>query len=136
MAFAGVYELWRDASAPAGHPASWLWTAAIITARATDDLGWLHDRMPMVIDPGQWADWLDPGHRDPDVLREAMVPAVSGDLHTRPVSAAVSSVANDGPGLIATVAPLAGELGEDPAAVMAPAAGLAAAGPRADGTLF
>jgi putative SOS response-associated peptidase YedK len=132
MAFAGLYELWRDSSAPAGHPASWLWTATIITTRATDDLGHIHDRMPMVIDPAQWADWLDPGRRDPDGLLEVMVPAVSGGLETRPVSTAVNSVANDGPALIAPVA----EAGTDSAALMAPAGGRAAAGPGAEGTLF
>lgn len=132
MAFAGLYELWRDASAPADHPASWLWTATIITTRATDDLGHIHDRMPMVIDPAQWADWLDPSRRDPDGLLEVMVPAVSGGLETRPVSTAVNSVANDGPALIAPVA----EAGTDSAALMAPAGGRAAARPGAEGTLF
>jgi putative SOS response-associated peptidase YedK len=132
LAFAGLYELWRDASVPGGDPGPWLWTAAIITTRATDDLGHIHDRMPMVIDPAQWADWLDPGRRDPDALLEVMVPAVSGGLETRPVSTAVSSVANDGPALIAPVA----EAGTDSAAPMAPAGGRAAAGTGAEGTLF
>jgi putative SOS response-associated peptidase YedK len=132
MAFAGLYELWRDASAPADHPESWLWTATIITTSATDDLGHIHDRMPMVIDPAQWADWLDPSRRDPDALLEVMVPAVSGGLETRPVSTAVNSVANDGPALIAPVA----EAGTDSAALTAPAGGHAAAGPGAEGTLF
>jgi putative SOS response-associated peptidase YedK len=132
MAFAGLYELWRDASGPDGDPGSWLWTAAIITTRATDDLGHIHDRMPMVIDPAQWADWLDPSRRDPDGLLEVMVPAVSGGLETRPVSTAVNSVANDGPALIAPVA----EAGTDSAPPMAPAGGRAAAGTGAEGTLF
>jgi putative SOS response-associated peptidase YedK len=132
MAFAGLYELWRDASVPDGEPGAWLWTAAIITTRATDDLGHIHDRMPMVIDPAHWADWLDPGRRDPDALLEVMVPAVSGGLETRPVSTAVNSVANDGPALIAPAA----EAGPDSAALMAPAGGRAPAGPGAGGTLF
>lgn len=134
MAFAGLYELWRDTSVPDGDPGSWLWTAAIITTRATDDLGHIHDRMPMVIDPAQWAEWLDPSRRDPDGLLEVMVPAVSGGLETRPVSTAVNSVANDGPALIAPVA----EAGTGSAAPMAPAGGRAAAGTGtgAEGTLF
>jgi putative SOS response-associated peptidase YedK len=132
MAMAGLYELWRDASAPADDPASWLWTATVITTSATDDLGHIHDRMPMVIDPAQWADWLDPGRRDPDSLLEVMVPAVAGGLKTRAVSTAVNSVANDGPALIAPVA----EAEPDSAALMAPAGGRAAAKPGAEGTLF
>src|SRR6266566_660270 len=34
LAFAGIYELWRDRSLPEGDPAAWLWTAAVITTTA------------------------------------------------------------------------------------------------------
>ena len=111
MAFAGLYELWRDTALPAGHPKAWLWTAAIITTRATDEVGWVHDRMPMVISPDHWAEWLDPAPGDADRLIEAMAPAAADMLETRPVSAAVNSVRNDGPDLIAPVTP-AGEPGK------------------------
>jgi putative SOS response-associated peptidase YedK len=110
MAFAGLYELWRDAALPADHPKAWLWTAAIITTHATDEVGWVHDRMPMVISPDRWAEWLDPAPADADRLLRAMAPAAADALETRPVSTAVNSVRNDGPDLIAPVAP-AGEPG-------------------------
>jgi putative SOS response-associated peptidase YedK len=110
MAFAGLYELWRDAALPADHPKAWLWTAAIITTRATDEVGWVHDRMPMVISPDRWAEWLDPAPADAGRLLRAMAPAAAGALETRPVSTAVNSVRNDGPDLIAAATP-AGEPG-------------------------
>ncbi len=50
LAFAGLYELWRDPAVPEDHPDSWLWTATIITTRAEDEVGQIHDRMPMVVD--------------------------------------------------------------------------------------
>ena len=65
LAFAGVYELWRDETRPADDDGAWLWTAAIITTQATDDVGQIHDRMPMVITPDHWADWLDPDQSEP-----------------------------------------------------------------------
>ena len=108
MAFAGIYELWRDVALPADHPAARLWTAAIITTRATDAVGWVHDRMPMVVSPGHWDEWLDPATGDAESLLRAITPAASDDLETRPVSTAVNSVANDGPDLIT---PLAAEGG-------------------------
>ena len=108
MAFAGIYELWRDAALPDDHPAARLWTAAIITTRATDDVGWVHDRMPMVVSPGHWDEWLDPAAGNADSLLKAITPAASDGLETRPVSTAVNSVANDGPDLIT---PLAAEGG-------------------------
>jgi putative SOS response-associated peptidase YedK len=101
LAFAGIYDLWRDESLPEDHEHAWLWTAAIITTQATDDVGQIHDRMPMVISPDHWADWLDPGHTEPAQLQATMQPAMAGGLTSRPVSTDVNSVRNNGPELIA-----------------------------------
>ncbi len=100
LAFAGIYELWRDESLPEDHERAWLWTAAIITTQATDDVGQIHDRMPMVIARDHWADWLDPANTEPSQLQAAMVPAMAGGLTSHPVSMAVNSVRNNGPELI------------------------------------
>jgi putative SOS response-associated peptidase YedK len=101
LAFAGIYELWRDEAVPADHERAWLWTAAIITTQATDDVGQIHDRMPMVISRDHWADWLDPDNSEPGQLQAAMLPAMAGGgLTSHPVSSAVNSVRNNGPELI------------------------------------
>ena len=101
LAFAGIYELWRDATLPSDHEHAWLWTAAIITTQATDDVGQIHDRMPMVISPDHWADWLDPDSTEPGQLQAAMLPAMAGGgLTSHPVSTAVNFVRNNGPELI------------------------------------
>ena len=100
LAFAGVYELWRDETRPADDDGAWLWTAAIITTQATDDVGQIHDRMPMVITPDHWADWLDPDQSEPGQLTATMQPAMAGGLTSHPVSMAVNSVRNNGPDLI------------------------------------
>ncbi len=63
----------------------------------------IHDRMPMIIDPGSWADWLDPANNDVADLRALLVPAAVGGLITYPVSTAVNSVRNNGPQLIEPV---------------------------------
>ena len=104
LAFAGIYELWRDQSLPDDHERAWLWTAAIITTQATDDVGQIHDRMPMVIARDHWADWLDPANTEPSQLQAAMVPAMAGGLTSYPVSMAVNSVRNNGPQLIKPLA--------------------------------
>ena len=100
LAFAGVYELWRDEALPADHERAWLWTAAIITTQATDDVGQIHDRMPMVIAHDHWADWLNPDNSEPGQLQATMLPAMAGGLTSHPVSTAVNSVRNNGPELI------------------------------------
>jgi putative SOS response-associated peptidase YedK len=100
LAFAGLYELWHDKSMPEDSDDAWLWTATIITTTATDEVGQIHDRMPMVIDPASWQDWLDPDNNDVPELRQLLVPAVAGRLTSYPVSTAVNNVRNNGPELL------------------------------------
>lgn len=105
LAFAGLYELWRDASLPEDHERAWLWTATIITTSAPDELGRIHERMPMVIQPDRWQDWLDPAANDPADLVALLAPAASIGLTSYPVSTAVNSVRNNGPELIEGIEP-------------------------------
>jgi putative SOS response-associated peptidase YedK len=108
LAFAGLYELWRDQQVPEDHEDAWYWSATIITTDATDEIGKIHDRTPMVIAPADWAEWLDPANREKEHLLQTMHPAMSsgqGGLVARPVSTTVNSVRNNGPELIK---PLAG----------------------------
>jgi putative SOS response-associated peptidase YedK len=108
LCFAGIYELWRDGQVPPDHDDAWLWTASIITTDATDEIGRIHDRTPMVIAPESWQDWLDPANNDRELLLATMQPATSsgaGGLTSHPVSTAVNSVRNNGPDLIAALPP-------------------------------
>ena len=106
LAFAGLYELWRDKSVPDDHPQAWLWTSVIITTSAEDEVGRIHDRMPMVIDPARWDDWLDPANTDAGHVHALLAPAAASGLASYPVGKDVNYVRNNGPGLIE---PLAGD---------------------------
>jgi putative SOS response-associated peptidase YedK len=105
LAFAGLYELWRDHQVADGDPRAWLWSATIITTSAPDELGRIHDRMPMVIDQSSWDDWLDPANSAAGALRELLAPAATAGLISYPVSRAVNSVRNNGPELIEPAEP-------------------------------
>ena len=111
LAFAGLYELWRDKSQPDDHPRAWLWTTVIITTTAPDEAGRIHDRMPMVIDPAQWGDWLDPANNDPSRVHPLLVPAAASGLVSYPVGIDVNYVRNNGPGLIKPLDPSTGDTG-------------------------
>jgi len=100
LAFAGLYELWRDPAVDRDDPEAWLWTTTVITTSAPDELGMIHDRMPMIIDAASWTDWLDPANSDVADLRALLSPAAASGLTTFPVSTAVNSVRNNGPQLI------------------------------------
>ena len=124
LAFAGLYELWRDPTVGREDEDAWLWTATVITTSAPDELGMIHDRMPMIIDPAAWADWLDPANSDAADLRGLLSPAAASGLTTYPVSTAVNSVRNNGPQLIEPI-------GHSPVAPLAAAGAAARAGSHA-----
>jgi putative SOS response-associated peptidase YedK len=102
LAFAGLYELWRDAAVPDDHEDAWYCSATIITTQATDEIGQIHDRTPMVIAPENWTDWLDPANNEKELLLTTMRPAMTGPggLTSHRVATAVNSVRNNGPDLI------------------------------------
>jgi putative SOS response-associated peptidase YedK len=99
---AGLYEFWRDPNAPEGTD-PWLWSCTVITTEAADDLGRIHDRMPMLVEPQNWDTWLDPRIDDTDVLQQLLVPAAPGRLAAYAVSTEVNDVRNNGPELIAPI---------------------------------
>src|SRR5215468_5571830 len=111
LAFAGLYELWRDKSQPDDHPRAWLWTTVIITTTAPDEAGRIHDRMPMVIDPARWGDWLDPANNAPANVHPLLLPAAASGLVSYPVGTDVNYVRNNGPGLIKPLDPSTGGTG-------------------------
>ncbi|WP_028708332.1 SOS response-associated peptidase [Propionicicella superfundia] len=94
---AGLYEFWRDPAAGAGD--QWLRTCAIITTRAADSIGHVHDRMPVTVPPDRWGDWLAP-----DVagrIAVGMVNAEPGaDIVAYEVAPLVNRVGTNGPELV------------------------------------
>ncbi len=103
LAMAGLYEWWRDPQVAEADPEAWRLTCTIITTDATDDVGRIHDRMPMTIDHSQWSAWLDPTV-GADAAAALLVPAATGRLDAYPVSTRVNSVRNNGPELLEPVA--------------------------------
>jgi putative SOS response-associated peptidase YedK len=96
LALAGLYEFWRDKDKPEDDPDAWVPTYTIITTTATDDVGRIHDRMPMAVTRDHWTDWLDPRNQDTDQLRALMAPPLGGSLKMYAVSTAVNNVRTTG----------------------------------------
>lgn len=96
LAMAGLYELWRDETRDRDDLDAWLWTATVLTTTAEDELGHIHDRMPMLLERDQYDAWLDPARSDPDELLPLLVPAAPGRLEAYPVSTDVGNLANGG----------------------------------------
>jgi putative SOS response-associated peptidase YedK len=100
LAMAGLYEIWRDPDRDRDDDLAFRWTCTIITTTAEDSLGHIHDRMPMLVEPADYATWLDPGISDAAQLSGLLVPAAPGKLEAYPVSTAVNDVKNNGAELV------------------------------------
>ena len=100
LAMAGLYEIWRDPTRDDEDPERFKWTCTVLTTSAPDDLGRIHDRMPLLVEPERYGAWLDPERIDPEDLRSLLVPAAPGRLDAFPVSTQVNSVRNNGPDLV------------------------------------
>lgn len=95
LAMAGLYEFWKDREAD-----EWVVSYTILTTTAQDDLGHVHERMPLFLEPDAYDAWLDPAPHGADELLGLLVPAAPGRLDAFPVSTAVNNVRNNGPELI------------------------------------
>ncbi|HRK25558.1 MAG TPA: SOS response-associated peptidase [Beijerinckiaceae bacterium] len=90
IAFAGLWETFHS---PDG---SEMDTACIITTAANATIAAVHERMPVVIEPGDFDLWLDPGSSGGDVLA-LLRPAPDDALELLPVSDAVNRATTEGP---------------------------------------
>ncbi|WP_270888446.1 SOS response-associated peptidase [Pedococcus sp. 5OH_020] len=120
LAFAGLYEFWRDRKiADPDDPEAWLTTFTIITTQAEPGLDRIHDRQPLVLEPEDWATWLDPTMEDPDEVARLLAFSAPGRFEAYPVGTAVSSNRSNGPqllepagedDLVGVVDPMTGEI--------------------------
>ena len=90
LAFAGVWEWWK------GPNGKLVRTFAILTTSANATMCQLHERMPVILETGDWRAWLENAAQ----AAELMLPASDNVLHLWPVSQAVNSVRNNGAELL------------------------------------
>jgi putative SOS response-associated peptidase YedK len=65
----------------------------------------LHDRMPVVLPPSMWADWLDSSAVDAAGAMSLVAAAGVPELVAHPVSYRVNDVRADGPDLVVEITP-------------------------------
>lgn len=107
MAFAGLWENWREPET--GEEIA---SCAILTTEASADIVQIHHRMPVILEPAEFASWLDPANSPPG-LKELLHPLAEGKLESYPVSKAINKVANDDPELLVPIEKPGGEKQKD-----------------------
>lgn len=98
LAFAGLHERWTDAE-----NLREIHTCTIITTTANEMMAEIHDRMPVLLAPGDWDEWLDVTNQNDTDLERLLVPSPNALLSAYPVSDTVNSVKNNDPSLLERV---------------------------------
>lgn len=89
FAFAGLWDEWNS---PDGSPVR---TCTIITTGPNELMSAIHNRMPVILQPGDYARWLEPGAATPESLNPLIKPFPAAEMEGYPVSTLVNSPAND-----------------------------------------
>jgi putative SOS response-associated peptidase YedK len=87
----GIWENWREPQSR-----EWIRTFAIITTPANELVAEVHDRMPLILPPDQYARWLGE-ESDP---RDLLWPFPAGQMRMWPVSTRVNKPENNEPSIL------------------------------------
>ena len=99
LCFAGLWSEWQN---PAGQAQL---SFAILTRAASATLASLHKRMPVVLPPAAWDEWLENWPKDHAARLAAQVAASLGDFEYYAVSRYVNAPRNQGERCIERAAP-------------------------------
>jgi putative SOS response-associated peptidase YedK len=97
FALAGLWERWRNPQS-----GEKIESATIIVTDANELVAPLHDRMPVIIDPTDFDDWLDTS-AGPEIVQSLLKSYPSEAMTAYPVSKHVNKPENDDPECIEPV---------------------------------
>ena len=98
FAFAGLWEHWKAAE---GEP---LETCTIITTAPNELMQAIHNRMPVILSPASYDQWLDPTVQQVEPLKALLRPYSGEELMAYPVSTLVNNPRHDVPQCLEPVA--------------------------------
>jgi putative SOS response-associated peptidase YedK len=97
FAMAGIWEYWARPERPA------VVSCALVVTQPNELMASIHDRMPVIVAPEDYAAWLDPSIDDAVAIAAMLSPFPAEQMRAYPVSARVNNVKNDGPDLIEAI---------------------------------
>ena len=93
IAFAGLWEVWEDRNAPSeSDPYK---SCTIITTEASEFVKDVHDRMPLILKPEAYEEWLDPENKDAGKIEGVLKKGYVKEFKRYPVSKLVNRVENN-----------------------------------------
>lgn len=97
FAFAGLWEEWHS------NDGSFIRSATILTTSPNSFMKKIHNRMPVILEPENYAEWLSTAEKTPASLDNLLVPYPGDDLQAYAVSTIVNSPGNEVPACIEPV---------------------------------
>ncbi len=91
FAFAGLWEQWQGNGEAVE-------SCTIVTTSASDEVRPIHDRMPLILEPDRYDEWLNPESHRPNA--DLLHPVPNNKLEAYPVSPRVNSPAVNDPDCI------------------------------------
>jgi len=93
LGFGGLWETWKSKGAPDDDPV--YKSCTILTTAASESMQDIHHRMPVILQPEAYDDWLDPEIQDADRLEIVLRTHLVRKLQYFPVSKLVNRVQNN-----------------------------------------
>jgi putative SOS response-associated peptidase YedK len=91
FAFAGLWDHWADADEKT------IESCALLTTEPNELMAPIHHRMPVILNPDAYDDWLDPDQQDVARLVTLLGPYPAGEMVANPVSRLVNNARFDDP---------------------------------------
>lgn len=95
FAFGGLWETWQSKNAVDDDPV--YKSCTILTTTASESIQAIHHRMPVILQPEAYDDWLDPQIDDADRLAVILQNHLVHEMQYYPVSKLVNRVQNNSP---------------------------------------
>lgn len=93
FAFGGLWETWQSKNAAEEDPV--YKSCTILTTAASESIRDIHPRMPVILQPEAYEDWLNPEIHDADRLAVILQKHLIGELHYYPVAKLVNRIQNN-----------------------------------------
>ncbi|MEW6086567.1 MAG: SOS response-associated peptidase [Chloroflexota bacterium] len=94
FAFAGLWDTWNSSNG------SLIRSCTLITTEPNELMAMIHDRMPVILHPRDYAKWLEPSAQTPDQVLPLIKPFPAEAMDAYPVSTLVNKASRDLPEMV------------------------------------
>ena len=102
MAFAGLWDAWKEPKKSPQEVDRWMQSFAIVTTEANEAIAGICDRMPVILAEKDWEEWLDRDESKAAPMH-LLRPLVAEEMKVEACNTAVGNLRNNGPEMLRSV---------------------------------